>query len=346
MESGSVSGFNAALTNLAEVAKEEGSEGLTDAVRRLTPLLPGLAGDFAVTAVLAGALVEWGGSPLPLVDVLPRRATEAMMLNAAVPSLWESATRGRPLPEPESANLSELVRALTRRPWYRRSIDESKKEDLIRVSMAWFDMEDWLKSLIAVMVDDEFRSAVPDKVKAELCQYAATVSERSQRATWVAVLANVLDGEQVLVVDPDSRRGYVLTMSGISDNGQLYILLADRLIGDPGDGWVAGIRPSPQWVDAATSGSPYLTSSAPARTSFTILDGYGNEVSADGVPADITLLNGVRVLVLSPVRRQYVLNAGRMFERMRPTLSLKGILQPAETAEWFARLPPSITNET
>ncbi|MFF4796383.1 hypothetical protein ACFY2M_43730 [Streptomyces sp. NPDC001276] len=69
-----------------------------------------------MTAVLAGACVEWGASPMALIDVVPRRASEAMMLNAVVPEFWDKAARGRPLPEPVSASSPQLVRTLTSLP--------------------------------------------------------------------------------------------------------------------------------------------------------------------------------------------------------------------------------------
>jgi hypothetical protein len=340
MESGSAPAYQTAMKQLAETAEAEGPEGLTAAVEALAPLLPGLGGDFAMTAVLAGALVEAGGSPMPLVDVLPQRAAEAMMLNAAVPDLWDAATGGRPLPEPESASTRELVRELTRRPWWRRDVDSARRDALTRIAMSWFDMDDWLGALITVMADERFRTAVPDKVKAELREHAAAVADRSQRATWVAVLAAVLDNEPLVVIDPGARRGYALTMSGVAHNGQLYILLADRLIGDPDHGLVAGEAPARRWVEAATSGSPFLGSDTPAMTAFHLLDGHGTHIRADGVPADIEPLDGARVLVLHPLKQQCVMTAGRMFEHMTPALHLDRILERAETESWLIRLAP------
>ncbi|MGW4084960.1 hypothetical protein ACWEGS_18200 [Streptomyces sp. NPDC004822] len=332
------------MKELADTAEAEGPEGLTAAVEALAPLLPGLEGDFAMTAVLAGALVEGGGSPMALVDVLPQRASEAMMLNAAVPDLWKAATGGRPLPEPESASTSELVQELTRRPWWRRSVDSARREALTRIAMSWFDMDDWLSALTTVMVNERFRTAVSDEVKAELREHAAAVADRSQRAAWVATLAAVLDNEPLVVIDPHARRGYALTMSGIGSNGQLLILLADKLTGDPDHGLVAGTPPARRWVDAATSGSPYLGSDTSAMTAFHLLDGHGTPISADGLPADIEPLDSARVLVLHAVNQEYTMTAGRMFEHMTPALHSDRMLQRAETERWLSRLAPSTTS--
>ncbi|GHC27817.1 hypothetical protein GCM10010348_62430 [Streptomyces anthocyanicus] len=342
MESGSAPAYQEALHELAETARAEGTEGLSAAVAALAPLLSGLGGDFAMTAILAGACVEWGASPTPLIDVLPARAAEAMMLNATVPELWKAATGGRPLPEPESASADELVRELTRRPWWRRTTGRAREEALTRIALSWFDMEDWLKALNSVMVEASFRVAVSDEVKAELREHAASVADRSQRAVWVSMLAAVLDNESFVVIDARTRRGYSLTMSGIGSNGQLHILLADRLIGDQEHGLVAGPPPASRWVEAATSGDPQLGAESPAMTSFELLDGYGRLITPDGAPADIEALDGMRILVMQPVGQGYAMTAGRTFERMKPALNLDRILPQAETERWIARLPSGI----
>ncbi|MGV9562750.1 hypothetical protein [Streptomyces sp. NPDC003480] len=185
MKSGSAPAYRTAMKRLADTARAGGPESLTAAVDALAPLLPGLGGDFAKTAVLAGACVEWGASPMALVDVLPRRASEAMMLNEVVPEFWDKAARGRPLPEPVSGGTHELVRTLTRLTRWRRGVDENA---MTRIAMSWFDMEDWLKALITVMADAGFRAAVPGDVKAELREHAAAVAHRSQRAAWAGAL--------------------------------------------------------------------------------------------------------------------------------------------------------------
>ncbi|MFJ4844590.1 MULTISPECIES: hypothetical protein [unclassified Streptomyces] len=343
MESGSARGYQAALRELAETARAGGPESLTATVEALAPLLPGLSGDFAKTAVLAGACVEWGASPMALVDVLPRRASEAMMLNAVVPEFWEKAApRRRPLPEPVSAGTAELLRTLTRLTRGRRGLD---KDTVVRIAMSWFDMEDWLKALITVLARTDFRAAVPEDVKAELREHAAAVAHRSQRAGWAGALAAVLDDEPLVVLDPRARRGYALTMGGVGDNGQLHILLADRLIGDPGRGMVTGDRPERSWVDAATDGDPRLGPHAHAIRAFRLFDGKGNYVSPEGIPADIEPLDGTRVLVLHPANGTYGFGAGRVFEHMTPALRLERILEASEAERRLGRLSPAVEDD-
>ncbi|WP_031518204.1 hypothetical protein [Streptomyces sp. NRRL F-5123] len=69
MESGSDAGYRQAMSALSGAVREglPGSRKrkLDAAIEALAPVLPLLSGDFAKTAVLAGAMVGWGGSPMP-----------------------------------------------------------------------------------------------------------------------------------------------------------------------------------------------------------------------------------------------------------------------------------------
>ncbi|MFF4116897.1 hypothetical protein ACFY0P_25990 [Streptomyces sp. NPDC001714] len=327
---------------MGDTARAGGPASATAAVEALAPWLPGLAGDFAKTAVLAGACVEWGGSPMALADVLPQRAAEAMMLNGLVPGCWAEAAPGRPLPEPVSGSTAELVQALVT---LARPEGRPDKGDMTRIAMSWFDMEDWLKALITVLGHGSFRAAVPPRVKAELREYAAAVADRSQRAAWVRDLAAVLDEEPLVVLHPPARRGYVLTMSGVGDNFQLHTLLADRLVGDSDQGMVPGERPDRSWVAAATDADPYLGPDNPALRRFRLFDGHGAYVHPEGVPADIKPLDGTRVLVLHPPNGHYGMGVGRVFQNMIPTLTLDRVLGADEAERWLTRIAPAVEND-
>lgn len=342
MTSGSARGYQRAMSRLADTARAEGPAALTAAVEALAPLLPGLAGDFAKTAVLAGAFVEWGASPMALAGVLPKRAAESMMLNDLVPGCWAEAAPGRPLPEPVSASTKQLVQALVT---LARPQGRPDKGDMTRIAMSWFDMEDWLKALITVLGDGSFRAAVPAAVKAELRERAAAVGGRSQFAAWVGQLAAVLDNEQLVVLDPHARRGYALTMSGIGDNFQLHILLADRLIGDPGRGLLSGVRPDRSWVEAATDADPQLGPENPAIRRFRLFDGHGAYVYPEGVPADIEPLNGTRVLVLHPANGELGMGIGRVFQDMTPALVVERVLESHEVDSWLSRIAPAVQKD-
>jgi hypothetical protein len=279
---------------------------------------------------------------MALAGVLPQRASEAMMLNDLVPGCWAEAAPGKPLPEPESARAEPLVRALVT---LARPQGRPDERDMTRIALSWSDMGYWLDALITVLADGSFRAAVPDAVKAGLREHAAAVSGRSQPAAWVGRLAAVLDGERLVVVDPRARRGYALTMSGVGDNMQLHILLADRLIGDVGQGLLPGVRPDRSWVAAATDGDPHLGPGNAAIRGFRLFDGHGAYVPPEGIPADIEPLDGTRVLVAHPANGSFGMGVGRVFRHMAPSLVLDRVLDAVEVDSWLARVAPAVEDD-
>jgi hypothetical protein len=107
-------------------------------------------------------------------------------------------------------------------------------------------------------------------------------------------------------------------MSGIGDNFQPHTLLADQLIGDPARGYLAGQRPEPAWVAAATTAPPYLGIDQPIRRRFRLFDGTGAYIYPEGLPADIPLTDGARLIVTHPPRGSYSWACGRTYEHMTP----------------------------
>jgi hypothetical protein len=124
------------------------------------------------------------------------------------------------------------------------------------ISLAWFDVGHWVNLMITLMGRREFRDAAD--LLPEIGDVAARLGQSVPRAHWLPGLAQVLDDEPVVVIDHATGRGFRLTMSGVGDNFQLHTLLADLLIGDPARGLLAGDRPAPTWVAAATTAPPRL----------------------------------------------------------------------------------------
>ncbi|MFE2061978.1 hypothetical protein ACFXDH_06170 [Streptomyces sp. NPDC059467] len=337
MGEGSVEGFRTALAAVGRAARAGGPETLTASVEAVAPLLPHLEGAFAKTVVLAGACVEWGGSPMALAPVLPQRAAEALRLWAQVPTVWQTAMPGRPLPEPEHIAPGELVRIFADYGG-RHGIPGTRMR---RTALSWFDLEDWLKAMITVLAHGDFRAAVPPEDLQQVRIAAAEVADHSQRARWVHDLASVLDDEPLIVLDSATRRGFALTMSGVGDNFQLHTLLADRLIGDPSHGLLPGERPDPAWVHAATCGTPAVGPVNAVVRRFRLFDAQGEYISPEGIPADIPAIEGTHVIVLHPPRGRFSWANGRVYEHLDPTLALDRLLGDQEAARWFARIQPA-----
>ena len=106
LESGDYPAFRRAAESLAVAGPRAGPAELSAAITRLAPSIPQLAGPFTKTAVFAGALVEWGGSPLPLAELTPARVAADLELFAIFPGVWARISGGQPLPAGIIAKLS------------------------------------------------------------------------------------------------------------------------------------------------------------------------------------------------------------------------------------------------
>ena len=151
----------------------------------------------------------------------------------------------------------------------------------------------------------------------------------------------MLDDEPVVVIDDATGHGFHLTMSGVGDNFQLHILLAERLIGDPARGLLAGDRPASAWVAAATTGPPRPLGGDPIMRRFRLFDATGAYIYPEGLPADIALVEGARVIVLHPPRGDFGWACGRTFEHMAPALALDHVMTPDLAGAWRARIAPA-----
>jgi hypothetical protein len=332
VRSGDVGGFRRELKRCLHLARRMAPDDLTASITALVPLLDGLGGVYTRLAVFAGACVELGGSPLPLAEVLPAQAAQALEYCAAFPDTWARAGGGRPLPDRDARpRFGEVHDVL---------VDGGIPDGTaLRLALSWYDLPHWLDPLVPAMAQRDFRAAMGSRDR--IREASTALADQVPRARWVSGLSRVLDDEPLVVLDPAGGRGYRLTMSGIGDNAQLHTLLADRLIGDPGRGLIAGERPRASWVAAATDGRPRV------RTirRFRLFDGHGSYLSPQGWPDAIRPLDGVRVLVAHPPVGTAGWTGGRVFEHMRPTLSLDAVLEPAQAAPWFDRVAPAREND-
>jgi hypothetical protein len=207
------------------------------------------------------------------------------------------------------------------------------------IALSWFDVGHWVNLMITVMARREFRDAAG--FLPEIGGAVAELGDSVPRAHWLPGLAQVLDDEPVVVIDDATGRGFRLTMSGVGDNFQLHTLLADRLIGDPARGLLAGERPAPAWVAAATTAPPRHPPGDIIQRRFRLFDGAGAYIYPEGRPAGIPLIEGARVIVLHPPRGNYGWTCGRTYEHMAPGLTLDHIMTPDEADAWRARTAPA-----
>ncbi|HLK75710.1 MAG TPA: hypothetical protein VKU77_18920 [Streptosporangiaceae bacterium] len=334
---GDFAGFHRLLVRLGGEGPQLAPDQLTAAIGQLAPLLANQPGGvFARLALVAGAFTEWGGSPLALAPYVPASALRALQLRARFSELWPVAGGGRAEPDPDRApSMDELVGTFEAAAG---RLGLSETEPTV-IALSWFDVGHWVNLLMTVLAHRDFRAAAG--LRAEIAEAAARLGDLVPGAHWLPGLARVLDDEPVIVVDHTGRYGFRLAMSGVGDNCQLHTLLADRLIGDPARGFVPGEPPSPSWVAAATAAPPQLPPDDLVVRRFRLFDGSGAYIYPEGVPADISLTAGTRVIVLHPPRGPFAWTSGRTYAHMTPELILDQVLSPADTQMWHARIAPA-----
>lgn len=285
MAQGSDRLFFQALRRLATDSEGLEVEESTALVEQIAPMLPGLVGTFSKLAVVAGALVERGASPMALVEVLPERAFMTMASRLALERMWDLATQGRPLPEFKPPRDAAVVREIleTLRAEARRL--GRPEQHVEQVAYSWFSLDDWINPLIAAMASGrEFRKAMA--WREDVADGAGRLKQRSEGAHWLYGLCRVCDDEPLIALDPTSGRGFRLTMSGVGDNYQLHTLLADRLMRPGHGGLLEGRPPEPAWVRAASAGpaGPF-DPTKPITRRLRLFDGHGGYVYPEGWPA-------------------------------------------------------------
>lgn len=75
--------------------------------------------------------------------------------------------------------------------------------------------------------------------------------------------------------------------------------------------------------------------------SFDLTAPDGGRLWNEGAPADIPVVDGVRLLVLDEPSYRRSWPAGRFFPGMRGDVILERALEPAEAERWFAHVSPA-----
>jgi tetratricopeptide (TPR) repeat protein len=168
-------------------------------------------------------------------------------------------------------------------------------------------------------------------------------------AVFLYDLLRALDDEELLVLHPGLWRGYRVRVGGVADNFQLHTLLADALIGDPGEGWLPGVRPDRRVVAAARD-QPLDPDASTARGVFNLVSWHGLQANGrispeyqhwiwgEGSPDEIPPFEGVRVILLEPPPYVRAWNASRKFTGMQAYLTVVEVLDAEAVRSWLERM--------
>ncbi len=291
-------------------------------------------------AVVGAMLVGQGAPAAPLVRVVEPQVITGLVWAAAFPGSWDLGSYGSPLPDPTDVDLLDDVLDQMKRNLNRAQIPAEEADAL---AVAWFSVTPWLETLVVAAQPTDGRVAL--SARDELMEALATINEdyadQFPLAYWLDGILRVLEDEPLVVIHRSSGRGYRLTIGGIGDNFQLHTLLADRLIGNAGDGLIYDVAPDPAWVAAASTGDIEVAGGIKAQ--FELADAYGDLLSYEERPTDIPKLDGVRVVVLDRLQHPQTWNAGRLYAQMPPTVRLDAVMSAEDSARWMERIQPVST---
>jgi hypothetical protein len=310
----------------------------------------------SAVAIGCGAIVENGGDPDiaigPILEHLPDTLAAAAVFIDACEEMarQEKAARG----EGESGGSEaagegeeeeEEEGDLVQRFGYQVA------QELPEEGQAWLSLRPMCLGAIA-MLGRSPRARQQGRATESLSDRAGYLAGRHDQVSFLHMMLQVVDNEELLVLHPETKRGYRVRISGIADNFQLHLLLADALVGDPAKGLLPGQRPDPRTVAAARD-QPVDPQARSAQGVFNLWtwqglqpdgrlpEGFGESdhwVWNEGTPSDIPHFEGVRVVLLGPPPYPRSWNAGRRFDGMHAELRLEEVLPPNVAQDWLNRI--------
>ena len=334
----------AAMQQLWTQVQAAAAAGGPDAPAAADAALAGLAGLFeglppgrgSRLAVLAGAVVEAGADPRPAVAPVVDGWLAAAALATEFAERWKAAVRLAP-PEPtdDPENFATVLDRLLRDG----ATDEADAAAARTATAAWFMLGQWTMALTTFLQRAAVRTDLPRREEIEDALEA--LQDVRYDLDYLVDLLRVLDDEEIVVVHRTSGRGWRLRIGGIGDNFQLHTLVAAALLSPVDDTLLPGNPPRPVEVAAATDGPLRPDGGMNAR--FHLVDGEGQWIWLEGVPADIPVVDGDRLVLLDPLPEPRTWEAGRQFVQMVPTVRVLGELSRDEAALKIFSVPEVTT---
>jgi len=315
--------FGAVLNGLQQAAGDE----LAVAGPRLAALIPGFppTGPRALLAMAAGYCVESGADAVACAEPILAGVRQDLADALEFVRRWRAGggDAGEELPEADGKIVDDALRARLGGDPY----------EATRLALAWCTVGEWQPPALAVLC----RSAeLRGRYGAELlpaCRELAALERHDLKCLEYALA--VLDDEPLVVLHRPTGRGFEIRIGGIGDNFQLHTLLAHVLVGG---GHVPGTAPTAESVRLATDPEPAQgRSDALAVGTFELLAPDGGRIWNEGLPDDIPVVEGRRLLVLDKPLYERSWNADRFFPHLPGTAELVRVLPEEEAGVWFGR---------
>lgn len=169
----------------------------------------------------------------------------------------------------------------------------------------------------------------------------------------------VLDDVEVLVVHPALERAFRVRISELGSNAELFVLLANAVIGDPKKGFLPGDKFDPRAIAALTGdAAPPKGSALVAPFNFVAYSGLGADrtlpepseieehwIWFEGVPADIPEHDGTRVVLLQDAPFPRMLPMERAFEALAPRVEVVEKLTAAGVQKILGAIAKTATKQ-
>ncbi|HEV3144213.1 MAG TPA: hypothetical protein VGZ47_10040 [Gemmataceae bacterium] len=289
----------------------------------------------------AEVLLQHGGDAAIVIPAFLDRITHTLGL--ALEFIQACRAEWAKLPESEDieANDEQIIAA----------VRGKVREKMDYHNQAWASLGSMAQSLVTLLAPSaEFRRMAREHP--ELTRRIAALDEVAENRTlgqvrFLRTIIRVLDGVEILVLHLEQRRGYRVKIGGIANLGQFQVLLAGALIGDPAERLLAGISYPPRIIAAARD-QPADAMAQRVTPLFDLFewqalraDGQLNEdyfLPPPMLPADISALDGMRIVSLRQSADKRTFNANRPLLRMRGELQIVQKLSETEVEQWLDRV--------
>ncbi|MFG3206932.1 hypothetical protein [Streptomyces sp. NPDC048192] len=291
---------------------------------RLAALLPVFppTGPRPMLATMAGFCVERGADPAacaePILDGTHRDLLDALEFARR----WVAAGgAGGELPKADEKIIDDALMARL----------GGEAHEALRLALAWCSVEQWQPPALAVLCRSTEVRRRHASALLPACRDLAALSRHDLKC--LAYALAILDDEPLVVLHRPTGTGFEVRIGGIGDNFQLHTLLAHVLVGG---GHVPGTAPSAESVRLATDPEPAQgRTGAVATGAFELLAPDGERIWNEGLPDDIPVVEGRRLLVLDEPMYPRSWNADRFFPMLPGTAELTRVLSADEVQTWL-----------
>ena len=292
-----------------------------------------------ILLLAVGALVEAGASPEVAWPVVEHKLKETLDGAAAFADACVA--------EADDPGIPESVKA----------VGHLLKKKMPRELAAWEVLKPRCLAAVSCLSRSSKVRVKARASKADLVTSGQKLDELVEEVTFFNQVLKLLDDVPLLVLHPDSRRGWRLVMNDVTTNLDMFVLLLDKLIGDPKKGMLAGARPNPKAVQALTDPNANLKKTPEIKVLWNLLGWTGvlpdhslpdpkakeDKAHADwvwleGAPIDIPLFEGERVVIFQPpvMVREYEIEPA--FTALSPRVELKSKISAAEVDRLIAKM--------